>query len=61
MVLTLTLLALAALMAARSAGRVEAAALTISAIDPALCHQRAAELRSGADAVRDAVAERAPR
>jgi len=59
--LTLSLLAVAAMVAARSAGRVESAARTLSGIDPTLSRQRAAELRSCADTVRDAVAERAPR
>ena len=39
-VLTLSLLALAAMIAARAAGRVETAAVTISGIDPARCQQR---------------------
>jgi len=60
-VLTLSLLAVAAMVAARSAGRVETAAKALSGIDPTLCQQRADDLRSCADTVRDAVAERAPR
>ena len=61
-VLTLSLLALAAMIAARGPPAVSRLPrVTISGIDPAPCQQRAAELRSCADTVRDAVAERAPR